>query len=78
MNDLLDFLYSILFELVGSGDVLLGPLSMLHGVPVPDHHRVLSLLFILGHQGTLYHFFITVQVQSNVQNNLPYTVKINH
>lgn len=52
MNDLLDFLHSIIFELVGSGNVLLGPVNVLLGVPAPDHHDVLSLLFLLWRQGT--------------------------
>lgn len=47
-NSLLDFLHPIVFELVGSGDVVLGPVAVLHGVPVPDHHGVLSLVLILG------------------------------
>lgn len=47
LNGLLDFLPSIVFELVRSGDILLGPFDVLVGVPVPDYHDILSLLFFL-------------------------------
>lgn len=59
MNGLLDFLHSVIFELVGSGDVLLGPVNVLFGVPAPDHHNVLSLLFFLEEPRNI---FITEQM----------------
>lgn len=46
-DNLLDFLPSILSELVGPGDILLGPFNVFIGVPAPNNHDVLSLLFFL-------------------------------
>lgn len=60
MKGLLDFLHSVVFELVGSGDVLLGPVNVLLGVPAPDHHNVLSLLLFLEHRAN-----VSVTVQTN-------------
>lgn len=47
LSGLLDFLPSIISELVGPGDVLLGPFNVFIGVPAPNNHDVLSLLFFL-------------------------------
>lgn len=46
-DGLLDFLPSVLSELVGPGDILLGPFNVFVGVPAPNDHDVLPLLFFL-------------------------------
>lgn len=51
LKDLLDFLRSVVSELVGSGHVPLGPVDVLAHVPAADHHNVLSLLFVLKGRG---------------------------
>lgn len=50
LKGLLDFLHSVLSELEGSGDVLLGPVEVFICIPVPHHYNVLPLLFILQHK----------------------------
>lgn len=47
LDSLLDFLPSILSQLVGPGDILLGPFNVFIAVPAPNNHDVLSLLFFL-------------------------------
>lgn len=65
LEDLLDFLRSVVSELVGSGHVPLGPVDVLVHVPAADHHDVLSLLFVLkGRGGRCRHHANTLSSQA--------------